>query len=87
MGDVPLPEGEHLTEVAREAAVSGQVVYLTDGGQRLAAIVPMGLAELLDGNAGPADGRRRLRARGAGHSGRHDVSERVAEIMRSEVAP
>lgn len=27
---MPLPEGEHLAEVAREAAASGEVVYLTD---------------------------------------------------------
>jgi hypothetical protein len=33
----------------------------------------------------PPDGRRQLRARGAGHSGRHEVSERVEEILRSEV--
>jgi hypothetical protein len=37
-----------LTEAAREAAASGEVIYLTDHGQRLAAIVPAHLAELLE---------------------------------------
>jgi predicted transcriptional regulator len=32
-------------------------------------------------------GRRRLRAAGAGRSGRTDVSERIEEILRAEVAP
>jgi Ribbon-helix-helix protein, copG family len=32
-------------------------------------------------------GQRRLRAAGAGRSGRTDVSERIEEILRAEVAP
>lgn len=32
-------------------------------------------------------GRRRLRAAAAGRSGRSDVSERIEEILASEVAP
>ena len=48
MTEMPLPEGEHLAEVAREAAASGEVVYLTGRGQRLAAIAPARLAELLE---------------------------------------
>ncbi|WP_322749826.1 MULTISPECIES: hypothetical protein [unclassified Frankia] len=86
MTEMPLPEGERLTEVAREAAVSGQVVFLTDRGRRLAAIVPAGLAELLERVGGTSPGRRVLAARAAGRSGRHDVSERVEEILRSEAA-
>lgn len=31
--------------------------------------------------------RRRLRAAGAGHSGRDDISERIEEILAAEVAP
>ncbi len=31
--------------------------------------------------------RRRLLAAGAGHSGRTDVSERIEEILRGELAP
>ncbi len=84
---MPLPEGEQLTQVARDTAVSGQVVYLTDRGQRLAAIVPAGLAELLERSGEMPAGRRVLGARAAGRSGRHDISERIEEILRSEVTP
>ena len=31
-------------------------------------------------------GRRRLRAAGAGHSGRDDISERIEEILRAGAA-
>ena len=85
MIEMPLPEGEHLAEVAREAAASGEVVYLTDRGQRLAAIVPARLAELLERSSGGGLGRRVLGARAAGRSGRHDTSERIEEILASEV--
>jgi prevent-host-death family protein len=38
---MPLSDARgHLDEVAHEAARTGQVVYLTERGQRLAAIVP-----------------------------------------------
>lgn len=86
---MPLPEGEQLTRVARETAVSGQVVYLTDHGRRLAAIVPASLAELVDPEGRPeVPGERRvLRARAAGRSGRADISERIEEILRAEVTP
>jgi hypothetical protein len=73
--------------VAREAAVSGQVVYLTDRGRRLAAIVPAGLAELLERSGDAPQGRRVLGARAAGRSGRRDISERIEEILAGEVAP
>jgi hypothetical protein len=84
---MPLPDGEQLAAVAREAAASGQVVYLTDGGRRLAAIVPAGLAELLDQGGRVVGGRRVLGARAAGRSGHDDISERIEEILRSEVTP
>lgn len=32
-------------------------------------------------------GRRRLGAAGSGHSGHSDVSERIEEILASEIAP
>jgi len=82
--EMPIPEGERLAEVARDAARSGQVVYLTDRGERLAAIVPARLAALLEGG-GATGGRRVLGARGAGRSGQRDISERIEEILRSEV--
>jgi antitoxin (DNA-binding transcriptional repressor) of toxin-antitoxin stability system len=85
MTEVPISDAKRLAAVARDAAASGQVVYLTDGGRRLAAIVPARLAELLDRGSG-RQGRRALGARGAGRSGQHDISERVDEIFRNEVA-
>lgn len=84
--EMPIPEGEQLSTVARHAARSGEVVYLTDHGRRLAAIVPAGLAELLDRGEG-TPGRRVLGAKAAGRSGRHDISERIEEIFGSEVTP
>jgi antitoxin (DNA-binding transcriptional repressor) of toxin-antitoxin stability system len=84
--EMPLPEDDELATVAREAAASGEVVYLTDRGQRLAAIVPAALAELLE-RARPSSGRRSLGARAAGRSGQNDISERIEEIFRREVTP
>ena len=44
MSELPIPEArDHLSEVAHEAA-GGQVIYLTEGGRRLAAIVPADVA-------------------------------------------
>jgi antitoxin (DNA-binding transcriptional repressor) of toxin-antitoxin stability system len=44
MSELPITEAsDHLSEVAHEAA-SGQVTYLTEGGRRLAAIVPADVA-------------------------------------------
>lgn len=82
---MPLPDDDELSAIAREAAASGEVVYLTDRGRRLAAIVPAELAEVLERRA-DTGGRRVLGARAAGRSGQHDISERIEEILRSEVA-
>jgi hypothetical protein len=87
MTEMPLPEGDQLALVAREAARSGQVVYLTDHGHRPAAIVPASRAELLERGSEPQGGRRVLGARGAGRSGQHDISERMEEILSNEVTP
>jgi hypothetical protein len=87
VAEMALPDGERLAAVARETAVSGQVVYLTDRGRRLAAIVPAALAELLERGGQMVRGRRVLGARAAGRSGRDDVSERIEEIMSGEVGP
>lgn len=43
--------------------------------------------EALEAYLGTGDGRRRLGAAAAGRSGRSDVSERIEEILASEVAP
>jgi antitoxin Phd len=41
MSEVPISEATaHLEEVAAESAATGEVIYLTHEGRRLAAIVP-----------------------------------------------
>jgi hypothetical protein len=85
MTEMPIPDDERLAEAVREAAASGKVIYLTDRGQRLAATVPAGLAALLE-HGEARGGRRVLGARAAGRSGQSDISERIEEILRSEVA-
>lgn len=48
MSELPIPEAsDHLSEVAHEAA-GGEVIYLTEGGRRLAAIVPAEVAAALE---------------------------------------
>lgn len=41
--------------------------------------------EAIETHLGSQSGKRRLIAAGAGHSGRSDLSERIEEILRSEV--
>lgn len=43
--------------------------------------------EAIESLLGESTGRRRLLAAGAGRSGYSDVSERIEEILQSEVAP
>src|SRR5215211_3224791 len=55
MSEMPVPEAQdHLSEVAHQAA-AGRVVYLTEGGQRIAAIVPAELAAAAAGRSGQDD--------------------------------
>jgi predicted DNA-binding protein len=59
MGEIPLDEAPRvLTDAAHDAA-RGQVVYLTEHGERLAAIVPTELAAELE-NLGPEQFRELL---------------------------
>lgn len=49
VSEVPIWEASsHLSEVAHEAVQRGEVVYLTEHGQRLAAIVPADLAARIE---------------------------------------
>jgi predicted transcriptional regulator len=41
--------------------------------------------EAIEVHLGDRKGKRRLAAAGSGHSGHSDVSERIEEILRSEV--
>lgn len=43
--------------------------------------------EAIENLLGPRQGKRRLLAAGAGASGRHDISERIEEILANEVQP
>jgi predicted house-cleaning NTP pyrophosphatase (Maf/HAM1 superfamily) len=43
--------------------------------------------EALEAYLGAGSSRRRLGAAGVGHSGRSDVSERIEEILATEVSP
>lgn len=45
MSEMPISEASgHLDEVANESAATGEVIYLTRDGHRLAAIVPVEVA-------------------------------------------
>ncbi|HTT54632.1 MAG TPA: hypothetical protein VMH35_24840 [Streptosporangiaceae bacterium] len=48
MSELPLDDGPDVTAAARDAA-RGHVVYLTEHGERLAAIVPAEFAAVLEG--------------------------------------
>lgn len=48
MSELPLDEAPGVAGAAHDAA-RGQVVYLTEDGERLAAIVPAAFAEALEG--------------------------------------
>ena len=51
MSELPLDRPADPSELSKAAhgAARGKVVYLTEGGERIAAIVPAGLAEALAG--------------------------------------
>ena len=56
MSEVPISEvSGHLDEVADESAATGEVIYLTRDGQRLAAIVPADAAEEIEAAVDTAD--------------------------------
>ncbi len=54
--------------------------------QRRGATISEISREALEAYLGGPSTRRRLGAAGSGHSGRSDVSERIEEILASEVA-
>ena len=58
MSEMPISEASasgHLDEVADESAATGEVIYLTRYGCRLAAIVPAGLAAEIEAAEDAAD--------------------------------
>ncbi len=73
-----LDASDHLSEVAHLSAETGSVVYLTDRGRRLAAIVPADVAERLE-----QDDAQGVRARLTG-AGLLDSRERLTEEAPAE---
>jgi hypothetical protein len=69
---------DRLSEVARLSAESGSVIYLTDHGRRLVAIVPAVVAERLE-----RDDARQVRARLA-EAGLLDPVRRLTEEAPAE---
>jgi prevent-host-death family protein len=56
MSEVPISEASgHLDEVADETAATGEVIYLTRDGRRLAAIVPVEVAAEIEAAEDAAD--------------------------------
>jgi len=56
MSEVPISEASgHLDEVADESAATGEVIYLTRDGRRLAAIVPAEVAAEIEAAEDAAD--------------------------------
>ena len=50
MSEMPIQDAQdHLSDVISRASATGEVIYLTDHGERLAAIMPAGRAAVLDG--------------------------------------
>ena len=56
MSEMPISEAsDHLEEVAGESAATGEVIYLTRDGRRLAAIVPADVAAEIEAAEDAAD--------------------------------
>jgi antitoxin Phd len=56
MSEMPISEASgHLDEVANESATTGEVIYLTRDGRRLAAIVPVEVAAEIEAAEDAAD--------------------------------
>lgn len=50
MSEMPVQDAQdHLSEVISRTSATGEVIYLTDHGERLAAIMPAKRAAVLDG--------------------------------------
>jgi prevent-host-death family protein len=56
MSEIPISEASgHLDQVANESATTGEVIYLTRDGRRLAAIVPVEVAAEIEAAEDAAD--------------------------------
>jgi hypothetical protein len=83
MSELPLDDGPDISAAAHEAA-RGHVVYLTEHGQRLAAIVPAEFAAALEGMA-PGQARELLEDLADGTAARAALEEPGEDIPAEEV--
>ena len=83
MSELPLDNGLDISAAAHEAA-RGHVVYLTEHGQRLAAIVPAGFAAALEGMT-PGQARELLEDLADGTAARDALEEPGKDIPAGQV--
>ena len=74
MSEIPLDEAPREVSDAAHDAARGRVVYLTEHGERLAAIVPAGLAAELE-NLSPLELRELLEDFADGQAAREALAE------------
>jgi hypothetical protein len=83
MSEVPLDDGPDISAAAHDAA-RGHVVYLTEQGERLAAIVPAEFAALLEGMT-PDQARELLEDLADGAAARQALDEPGEDIPAEQV--
>jgi len=83
MSELPLDNGLDISAAAHEAA-RGHVVYLTEQGQRLAAIVPAEFAAALEGMT-PGQARNLLEDLADGAAAREALDEPGEDIPTEQV--
>jgi hypothetical protein len=83
MSEVPLDQVPGVATAAHDAA-RGEVVYLTENGERLAAIVPAEFAAALEGMT-PAEAREMLEDLADAAAARRALQEPGADIPAAQV--
>lgn len=83
MSELPVDDGPDLSAAAHQAA-RGHVVYLTEHGERLAAIVPAEFAALLEGMT-PDQARELVEDLADGDAARQALEEPGEDIPAEQV--
>ena len=83
MSELPLDDGSDVSAAAHEAA-RGHIVYLTEHGERLAAIVPAEFAAALEGMT-PDQARELLEDLADGAAAREALEEPGEDIPAEQV--
>ena len=83
MSELPVDDGLDLSAAAHQAA-RGHVVYLTEHGERLAAIVPAEFAALLEGMT-PGQARELVEDLADGRAARQALEEPGEDIPAEQV--